>query len=249
MTSFAMERLDLGKDSSGRPLTLNRRTKAMYDIVAHRIGREPVIVQGSYLKGIAAEESSRTHDAGGVMDLRVWDQTSSQVLQLLTELRRIGFAAWLRTKAQGFDPHIHAVAIGDEELSDQAADQVDAYSRGKNGLAGDGPDDGPSVAFTTFPIPHDQAELDALMGEAMPLTTKDVDLLAREKVQRHVDESMINLDDRLTFGEIWARAHLDSARTLSTVTALAGDLQALNDQVRALQAALHDVTVHMAVPH
>jgi hypothetical protein len=152
MTIFAMERLDLGKDSSGRPLVINRRTKAMLDAVEKKIGRNLVIVQGSYLKELAAQKSGPTHDRGGVVDLRTRDQSASQIKQSVVELRKIGFAAWHRTKADGFDPHIHAVAIGDPQLDPSAKRQVTAYLAGKNGLKNGLKDPGPRVEFTVFPV-------------------------------------------------------------------------------------------------
>jgi hypothetical protein len=146
---FDMQRIDLGKDSSGRPLIINRRTKRMLDIVDEKIGRSLVIVKGSFFADQPPDPdnpSAKTHDGSGVMDIRTHDQTSSQVKETVLELRKIGFAAWHRTKANsGFDDHIHAVAIGDPQLHPQAANQVTAYKNRRNGLSGtrEGPDDGP----------------------------------------------------------------------------------------------------------
>jgi hypothetical protein len=66
-------------------------------------------------------------------------------------LRAEGFAAWHRTTDQGFDvDHIHAVAIGDREMSSQAADQVTSYYDGGDGLAGDIPDSMPHGTPVVF---------------------------------------------------------------------------------------------------
>jgi len=144
-------RVSLGKDSSGRPCVINRRTKAMLDEAVRILDRNLTVVQGSYASG-GAVASAGTHDGGGVIDIRTWDLPSKglTVNEVLTALRRVGFAAWYRTKTQGFDPHIHAVAIGDRELHPTAAAQVEQYRRGLNGLANFGKDDGPQVRVRTW---------------------------------------------------------------------------------------------------
>ena len=45
-------------------------------------------------------------------------------------------AAWYRTVADGFDPHIHAVDIGSDRLSASARWQVTEYLAGGDGLTG-----------------------------------------------------------------------------------------------------------------
>ena len=72
--------------------------------------------------------------------------TSSVVLSeteqpaLVRALRRAGFAAWLRLPADLKPPvtlHIHAIAIGDAELSEAARQQLDGpegYFRGDDGI-------------------------------------------------------------------------------------------------------------------
>lgn len=61
----------------------------------------------------------------------------------MRKLRQVGFAAWLRTPAQGFAYHIHAVALSDPDLSSGAQHQAGDYYLGYNSLAGRGSDDGP----------------------------------------------------------------------------------------------------------
>lgn len=65
-------------------------------------------------------------------------------------LRQVGFAAWERTPAQGFDPHIHAIAVSDTDMSPEAQAQVGDYFKGRNGLADHGEDDGPQVKKVTW---------------------------------------------------------------------------------------------------
>ena len=145
-------RISLGKDSSGRDCVVNRRTKQMLDAAETELGAPLTVVQGSYRAGSGAAASAATHDGGGVVDIRTWDLPARglNVGDVVRELREVGFAAWYRTKAQGFDPHIHAVAIGDKQLHPSAAAQVTAYRKGRNGLASNGPDDGPKVSFRTW---------------------------------------------------------------------------------------------------
>jgi hypothetical protein len=61
---------------------------------------------------------------------------------MVKAMRTAGFAAWSRGRGHDtFSPHIHAIALGDRELSGQgssfgAADQIPDYKNGRNGLSG-----------------------------------------------------------------------------------------------------------------
>jgi hypothetical protein len=102
------------------------------------LGYELTITQGSYNTG-KVSASAGTHDGGGVVDLARFDADRK-----VRVLRSIGFAAWRRRAIPGLWPeHVHAVLIGNRRLSDSAARQVQAYLAGRNGLANNGPDDGP----------------------------------------------------------------------------------------------------------
>jgi hypothetical protein len=86
-----------------------------------------------------------THDGGGIVDLAVPDPTGTgfkEIEPLVRALRADGFAAWFRDETDGFygNAHIHAVAIGDKDLSPEAKDQltgIAGYFRGSNGLTGE----------------------------------------------------------------------------------------------------------------
>lgn len=121
--------------------TLNQRTADMLARAEARLGMNLRIVQGSYNTGVAA--SAGTHDGGGCIDISIRGYTSTEVDEIIFHLRAVGFAAWHRTTAQGFDPHIHAVAIGDAELAYGAKNQVTDYYAGRNGLASHAADDSP----------------------------------------------------------------------------------------------------------
>lgn len=159
---FSVEsRVDVGSttDSYGG-VRVNTRTRRMLAAADAAVtwGIRPT--QGSYC-GLAgsgcASASAGTHDGGGAVDISVTDLSTAQRWETVRELRRVGFAAWLRTPDQGNWPyHIHAIAIGDPDLWQRDGgfgnrDQVADYYTGRNGLAGHGTDNTPSryrVEFT-----------------------------------------------------------------------------------------------------
>jgi hypothetical protein len=140
----------------GNYAQLNARTVAMLDqatAIYHALGGlldfdfRNALVQGSYNPG-AVEASFGTHDGGGAVDLSVRAPVTRVVMTdeiplMLRALRIAGFAAWLRDTSElyeGSPIHIHAIAIGDRELSDAARQQIDGpfgYLRGYNGLPQD----------------------------------------------------------------------------------------------------------------
>ena len=155
----------LGKDTSGRPLVLDDRTLSKIRHAERRLGFPLTIVQGSYRAGAGAKASAGTHDRGGVVDFRVWDiPTRVGIWRVLVALREAGLIAWLRTRAQGFDPHIHAIDYGNPWLSPDAAHQVTEYEAGRNGLRSRGRDDGPRVT-----IPKEEPEMTPDEIAAAPL--------------------------------------------------------------------------------
>ncbi len=130
---------------------LNLRTLAMLDhaqalltAAGGRVRLRDALMQGSYNPGGVAA-SFGTHDGGGAVDLSVRSRVDGRVLTdeiplLLTALRTAGFAAWLRDAGElypGSPIHIHAIAVGDRDLSPAARAQIDGsqgYLRGYNGL-------------------------------------------------------------------------------------------------------------------
>lgn len=128
--------------------TINQRTFAMLIHAQELYGGELeisgyAITQGSYHDNGAA--SFGTHLGGGAVDLSVLRRGTYTVLwddiePLLHALRAAGFAAWLREYGELYEDspiHIHAIAIGDRELSDAAREQLtgDAgYFRGYDGI-------------------------------------------------------------------------------------------------------------------
>ena len=129
-------------------MTINRRTLAMLTHAHELYGgeleiNEYAITQGSYSGSVDA--SFGTHLGGGAVDLSVLRRDTYTVLwddiePLIHALRTAGFAAWLRDYGELYSDspiHIHAIAIGDRELSEPAQDQLTGeagYFRGYTGL-------------------------------------------------------------------------------------------------------------------
>jgi hypothetical protein len=127
---------------------LNARTLWMLRLAGssyHGRGDPLNITQGSYTDDDPA--SFGTHAGGGAVDIsvRVKDKpaeilSKDEIAELVTALRQAGFAAWARFP-EDFDPpaplHIHAIAIGDRELSEAARRQLDGpggYFQGFDGV-------------------------------------------------------------------------------------------------------------------
>ena len=102
------------------------------------------ITQGSYTGGALAA-SFGTHDGGGAVDLSVrsyvdWSVLYDEIEPMIHALRVAGFAAWLRDTGDLYPDspiHIHAIAVGDADLSEMARSQIDGtfgYLRGYDGL-------------------------------------------------------------------------------------------------------------------
>ncbi|QFG22300.1 peptidoglycan-binding protein [Actinomadura sp. WMMB 499] len=139
-----------GERVSTRGVVLNTRTRDMLAEAERLLDRRLVLEQGSYNPG-GDPTSAGTHDGGGAVDISVRGMNAAARTAVARELRRVGFAAWVRSPAQGDWPwHVHAVAISDTDLSSPAQHQVGDYYLGLNGLANRGPDDGPKVTIRTW---------------------------------------------------------------------------------------------------
>jgi peptidoglycan hydrolase-like protein with peptidoglycan-binding domain len=130
---------------------INRRTNRMKMAAARRLRRDCKfsVTQGSYSTDVG--ESAGTHAGGGALDISVNRGCGARHRSAVEALRQVGFAAWYRPTLPGEWPaHIHAIAISDPDLSGPAQEQVSDYYRGRNGLADDGPDNGPNVKKRTW---------------------------------------------------------------------------------------------------
>jgi peptidoglycan hydrolase-like protein with peptidoglycan-binding domain len=132
-----------------RSRTVDTRTRAMLQAAQSRAGRSVTLTQGSYSGGVGA--SKGTHDGGGAADISVSGMSSATRTAVVRSLREVGFAAWYRPAIPGvWGQHIHAIAVSDPDLSTEAQAQVGDYYLGRDGLAGHGPDTGPSVTKRTW---------------------------------------------------------------------------------------------------
>lgn len=123
--------------------TVDYMTAAALEAAKAEFGGEIRMMQGSHNAGGVAA-SGGTHDGGGVVDISVPDGDWEGAL---AAMRKIGFAAWIRNVdgygQAGSGAHIHAVLMGNEQLSPQAQVQVNSYLNNDDGLVGSRADDGP----------------------------------------------------------------------------------------------------------
>lgn len=131
--------------------TLNARTFYMLSHAADLYGGVIDITGTGITQGSYTDEeplSFGTHAGGGAVDISViaWERFEilyDEIDPLIHALRVAGFAAWLRDVGElaDYSPiHIHAIAIGDAELSPAAHDQLTGqfgYFRGFNGIPTD----------------------------------------------------------------------------------------------------------------
>ena len=89
--------------------------------------------QGSWSNGV--EASAGTHNGAGVCDFRTWHMTAEQRVYMVRCLKDAGQAAWYRTAAQGFDPHVHVCDRVTTGMAALARWQVAQYDAGRTGLA------------------------------------------------------------------------------------------------------------------
>lgn len=164
--------------------TLNQRTADMLSRAEARLGENLYVVQGSYNTGVS--QSAGTHDGGGAIDVSPTSNPSAVV----KALRDSGFAAWHRTANQGdWAEHIHAIAIGDPELSSGARAQVAEYYAGYDGLAGSGRDTG----YRPDPIPVWPIKLPTVSATTVEnqfKTDKPRKAVAVRRVQRILNERL-----------------------------------------------------------
>ena len=160
--------------------TTDYRTAVMARLVERRLGVQFVCWQGSYSDGSL---SAGTHSGGGALDLNVPGGKDPDAVT--RQLRNAGFAAWYRTPAQGFSPHIHAVDIGNLRLAFNAGLQVGNFNAGGSGLWPLVADNDPQPfrpSSTTYYRHVDRAGFDfAAWQQGLKLRQKMSELSARIK--------------------------------------------------------------------
>ncbi len=133
-----------GGQFNARTVAMLDHAQELYDALGGTEDLRLAITQGGYNAGGVAA-SFGTHDGGGAVDLSVrshvdWSVLEDQIEPMIAALRVAGFAAWLRDTGDLYPDspiHIHAIAIGDAELSGMARSQIDGtfgYLRGVDGL-------------------------------------------------------------------------------------------------------------------
>jgi hypothetical protein len=99
------------------------------------------IIQGSY--NTTVEASAGTHDKDAVLDVQIVGMDWYEAQKFL---RKNGWAAWVRTPAQGFSYHIHMISLPKYKqkwvapVGQYVPGQVDDYYIHQDGLAGGGDD-------------------------------------------------------------------------------------------------------------
>lgn len=121
-----------------RGVVVDERTARMLDAANALLPTIPFYPsQGSYSTAVGA--SGGTHAGGGAVDIKLnvngRDLTDAEAREIETAMRRVGFAGYYRTALAGVWPrHVHGIAIGQVDLSSEAAQQVRDYARGRDGL-------------------------------------------------------------------------------------------------------------------
>jgi len=220
-------------DLDGRPIMMNRRMKAAYDVVCERLDFNPTIIQGAYMArvpGGGAEDSQGFHDAGGCIDTSTKLIDSDQERRVIHVARSIGWAVWRRDEAHGgFDEHMHWVLLGDKKAAAGALGQMTEYRAGGDGMGGED--------YHPRPDPIPTFDYEAYLEDQMPSVN---DLLSAK----------LNPDDQKS--ETVRSALNKGADALSEVRSLSkgfGDFrenlkrrdQALAQAIDAIAADLTDV--------
>lgn len=169
--------------------TLNKRTADMLRCAELRAGFNFPVIQGSYNSGVS--QSAGTHDGGGAIDISVDGWSAEKEREAVYQLRKVGFAAWYRPTRDGlWREHIHAIAIGDGEMSSGARQQVQEYYQGYDGLAGSGRDTGPRLdPIPVWPITFPSISLSRVIKQFSgdgPTRT----LLGVKRVQRLLNKRL-----------------------------------------------------------
>lgn len=178
----------------------------------------------------SATASAGTHGPPGTaLDLRSWKFTTAQTLAVVARARKYGApATWLRTTAQGFDPHVHLVL--DCPCISPADYQITAVKQGYNGLGSGG-----RGGTDTHPKPdvwRNHAQGIALMEDDMALSNEDKTWLTNEiargaelAVNRAHWQPVIPGDTGMA-GSSWRNNIRHQSATVSSVLAIVQGLAA-----------------------
>ncbi len=154
--------------------TVNKPTYDMLGRAKARSGISFRVIQGSYNAG-GVGASAGTHDGGGAVDISVVGLSWGQIQELVLCLREVGFAAWYRESRPGvWVAHIHAIRLDDAEASSGARGQMADYRARRDGLAGNGPDNGPRLSpIPVWPVPRPWVYYHSLINQFKAVKKKD----------------------------------------------------------------------------
>ena len=222
----------IGTETSGDPAYACQHVAAWWPlfkaIVKQDLNLDLEIIQALG----SASTSAGTHGPPGTaLDLRSWKFTQAQTLALVARARKYGApATWLRTKAQGFDPHVHLVL--DCPCISPADYQITAVKQGYNGLGSGGR--GGTDTHPKTDVWRTHAQGIALMEADMALSAADKTWL-EGLVTRATDPEKVKTSMLGASGPTVAVALQDGYwATKGTQNAVA----ALNGQLEGLKVAL-----------
>lgn len=218
---------------------LDARTRDMFVRLRWKLNLPLTLTQGSYSNATA---SAGTHSGGGALDIRASNLTVDQRARVVLGARQMGFAAWLRIPAQANPPwpyHVHGIAIGCPDLSAAARGQVADYKAGRNGLANNGPDDGPSgyraMTWEKYLAAHPDEEWEMAVGEDILAAVKALDDKLDSFIANEADRYLVergrytDLRNVLVVALAEARAAEDEDDAVLRYTALKGAVDKLVD--------------------
>lgn len=240
------------EDSSSRPVMMNFRMKAAYDLVCERLGFKPVITQGAYMARTeegGAEDSNGVHDAGGCIDTRIWNLTADEQRRVIRVARSIGWAVWLRDEKHGGfddDPHMHWVLLGDEKAAPGALSQMAEYRANGDGLGGPDyhwrPDSIPTFDYEAYLEDQMPSVHDLLSAELNP--EKEKSETVRTALNKGADA--LAEVERLSkgFGEFREQQRRRDQALAEAIEAISGELKdvATKKQLNRLREALTEAS-------
>jgi hypothetical protein len=195
--------------------TINQRTLSMLQHASLLFNGDAeylpsLITQGSYHDNGAA--SWGTHLGGGAIDLSVmlpgtYTVDSTNISRMIRSLRAAGFAAWLRDTNElfsGSSLHVHAIAVGDAQLSQPALDQLiseEGYFFGFNGIPVDNraplPDRHGKPVVCNWMITSGYSAPDQTLESRLPWQLRLIET-AQELITSNEDQTQ-SIADQLSF--------------------------------------------------
>lgn len=184
-------------------------------IAALKAAEEILGYQLTITQGVGgAPASSGTHlgrngRGGRAVDLVDWDSENK-----MRALKKVGFAVWRRSYVPGLWPaHLHAVlilnSIGNAKgIAASAFRQIASFLRGRDGLAGDGPDN--SLRIKPQPVFIFPPKKEPVVPQSTKVTQAR-DLVAQ--VIHDLDEAAALLDDANP-SRVVAKAQIDDLKRL-----------------------------------